>query len=100
MVAIQKQIVKYSLKQAYVIVLPLLPLLKIVFLGLEFDDAFPEFSGFLSELVYGKVLNVQGLDADGQRDLLFFLELLLGLVAFQLSVAKAELLTGKFWLFY
>lgn len=80
-----------SLLSTYVVVLPLLPLLEIVFLGLEFDDALPEFCGLLSELLNGEVLDVQGLDADGQRDLLLLFELLLGLVAFQLSVAKAEL---------
>lgn len=71
--------------------MPLLPLLKIVFLGLEFDDALPEFGGLLSELVDGESLDAQGLDADGQRDLLLLLELFLGLVAFELSAGEAKL---------
>jgi hypothetical protein len=80
-----------TIVNTYVIVLPLLPLLEIVFLGLKFDNAFPEFMSLYSELVYGETFDAQRFDADGQRDLLFLLKLFLGLVTFQLSVAKAEL---------
>lgn len=66
----------------HVVVLPFLPFLKIVFLGLEFDDAVPELLRLHSELFYAEVLNVQGLDTDGEGDLLLFFELFLGLVAF------------------
>lgn len=68
-----------------------MPFFEIVFLGLEFDDAFPELCGLLPELVCGEVVDAQGLDANGQGDLLLFFELLFGLVAFQLGVAKAKL---------
>lgn len=75
--------------------MPLLPLLQIVLLGLEFDDALPEFGGLLSELVHGEILDAERLDADGEGDLLLFFQLLLGLVALQLGAAQTELLKNN-----
>lgn len=76
----------------YVVVLPLLPLLEIVLLGLELDDAVPQLLGFDAQLLCRQVVNVEGLDADGEGDFLLFFQLLLGLVALKLSVGEAELL--------
>lgn len=75
----------------YVVVLPLLPLLKIVLLGFELDDAFPELLRFDAQFLGAEVIDTEGLDADGQRDLLLFFELFLGLVAFELGAAETEL---------
>lgn len=75
----------------YVVVLSLLSLLKVVFLSLELDDALPELDGLLAQFVHRQAFDVQGFDADRQRDLLLFFQLLLGLVALQLGIAEAEL---------
>lgn len=52
------------MRNTNVIVLSLLPLLEIVFLGLEFDDALPELLCLHSQFLYSQVLDVKGLDAD------------------------------------
>lgn len=75
----------------HVVVLPLLPLLEIVLLGLKFDNAVPELLSLVAQLVYVKVVDVKGLDADGQGDLLLLLKLLLGLVALQLCATQTKL---------
>lgn len=75
----------------HVVVLPLLPLLEIVLFGLEFDNAFPELLGLDAQFVGGQVVDAEGLDADGEGDLLLFLELFLGLVTLELGTAETEL---------
>merc|ERR1711931_551389 len=62
-----------------IVVLPLLSLLQVVLLSLEPDNGLPQLGGLALELVVVHGVEVEGLDADGQGDLLFLLQLLLGL---------------------
>merc|ERR1712045_954601 len=62
-----------------IVVLPLLSLLQVVLLSLEPDNGLPQLGGLALELIVVHGVEVEGLDADGQGDLLFLLQLLLGL---------------------
>lgn len=68
----------------HVIVLALLPLFKIVLLGLQLDYGVPQLVSLGPELLDGETIDFQGFDANTQRDFLLLLELLFRLVALQL----------------
>lgn len=71
--------------ETYVVVLTLLPLLQIVLLSFQFDDQVPQLGGLGAQLLLVQAGQVQGLDTDGQGDLLLLVQLLLGLVAVHLG---------------
>ena len=81
--------------ETYVVVLSLLPLLEVVLLCLESDDGIPELAGLGHEVIVGHAVEVEGLDADGERDLLFLLELLLGLGHLAAGILNAGNLNEK-----
>ena len=62
-----------------------MPLLQVVLLGLQLDDLFPQVGSLELELVHAHVVQDEGLDTERQGDLLFLLQLLLGLVALNLG---------------
>lgn len=72
-------------KDTHVVVLALLPLFQIVLLCLQFDDLLPKVRGLQLKLVYAHVVQDEGLDTERQRNLLLLFQLLLGLVALNLS---------------
>merc|ERR1712038_1529193 len=62
-----------------IVILSLLAFLKIVLFSLQPDNGFPKFGGFALKLFVVHGIEIQGLDADGQGDLLLLFQLLLGL---------------------
>lgn len=75
----------------HVIVLALLPLFKIVLLGLQLDYGVPQLVSLGPELLDGETIDFQGFDANTQRDFLLLLELLFRLVALQLRRREVTL---------
>ena len=78
----------------YIVVLPLLALLEVVFLSLKADDGFPELLGLVAKLLMVHGVEIKGLDADGEGDPLLLLQLLLGLghlAAGVLNIAHLQL---------
>ena len=82
----------------YIVVLPLLSLLQVVLLSLEPDNGLPQLGGLALELVVVHGVEVEGLDADGQGDLLLLFQLLLGLGHLTASVLDIAHLQSVIWI--
>merc|ERR1712223_1915114 len=61
-----------------VVVLPLLPFLEIVFLGLKSDNGVPKLLGLAGKLVGVHGIDIEGFDSDGKGNFLFFFQLFFG----------------------
>lgn len=70
--------------KTHIVLLTLLPLLQIVLFGFKFDYGLPQFGRLGAELVDRQALDLQGLDANAQRNFLLLFQLLLCLAALDL----------------
>lgn len=75
-----------------IVVLTLLPFLQIVLLCFQLDNGLPQLGGLGAQSIGSQVIDFQGLDAEGERDLLLFLQLFLSLVTLHLGTGHTELL--------